>query len=354
MAFLQRIKKTYETHKFTASAIKEATALIKKGRFIEAIHLASEKNRYIRNPILEKKIVEWRYSAFNTLDMPQNRPDWPPVLHDPFPGLTTIPEITFSKLNSDRMGGAILHHGCIIVRGLATAEEASLLAKGINQAIDARKAFENRFSIKKTLPWYAPIPLSPESAVKKGRTFLTSDLGVLAADSPRMLFDFIDFFRRKKIDRIIGDYLGEYPMLSVGKTTLRRVPHDTSSYSEWHQDGAFLGSEVRTVNMWLALSHCGVDAPGIDIVPNRIPYVVQTGKLGTFLDWTVGFPLAESLAGEKGIAKPIFAPGDAVFFDHLLLHRTGAREGLKHDRLAIESWFFAPSTFPLNQEPIVI
>ena len=45
-------------------------------------------------------------------------------------------------------------------------------------------------------------------------------------------------------------YLGERPALSANKCTLRRVPVDTAT--NWHQDGAFLGEEMRTLNLWLA------------------------------------------------------------------------------------------------------
>ena len=38
--------------------------------------------------------------------------------------------------------------------------------------------------------------------------------------------------------------------------------------------------------------------------------------------------------------RPVFAPGDALLFDELLLHRTAAAARTQ-DRYAIESWFFA-------------
>ena len=33
-------------------------------------------------------------------------------------------------------------------------------------------------------------------------------------------------------------------------------------YADWHQDGAFLGEGISTLNLWLPLSDCGDDAPG--------------------------------------------------------------------------------------------
>ena len=66
-------------------------------------------------------------------------------------------------------------------------------------------------------------------------------------------------------------YLGERPVLSANKCTLRRVPLDTNT--DWHQDGAFLGEGIRALNVWIALTECGVDSPGMDLVPKRFDAV---------------------------------------------------------------------------------
>jgi hypothetical protein len=49
----------------------------------------------------------------------------------------------------------------------------------------------------------------------------------------------------------------------------------------------------------------------------------------------------------------VFAPGDALFFDEHLPHRTsvGADLGLRY---AIESWFVAPSSYPDKHLPVVL
>ena len=75
-------------------------------------------------------------------------------------------------------------------------------------------------------------------------------------------------------------------MLSANKCTLRRVPIDANT--DWHQDGAFLGAGIRALNVWLALSDCGVDAPGLDLVPRRFDDVLETGTGGAIFDWAVG------------------------------------------------------------------
>ena len=42
-----------------------------------------------------------------------------------------------------------------------------------------------------------------------------------------------------------------------------------------------------------------------------------------------------------------------MMFDELFLHRTAVDESMTQCRYAIESWFFAPSGYPVGQVPLV-
>jgi hypothetical protein len=150
---------------------------------------------------------------------------------------------------------------------------------------------------------------------------------------------------------VIAGYLGERPALAVDKCTLRKVPLDTST--DWHQDGAFLGSGIRTVNLWVALTRCGEDAPGLDIVPARLDGIVETGTEGATFQWSVGQGVVDKVATAAPVRRPVFEPGDALFFDDLFLHRTAIDAAMTHERHAIESWFFAPSVYPEKYVPMV-
>jgi hypothetical protein len=57
------------------------------------------------------------------------------------------------------------------------------------------------------------------------------------------------------------------------------------------------------------------------------------------------FTVAEVLH-DPPVVRPVFEPGDALLFDHLLVHRTGTAEGMQEVRYAVENWFFAPSAYP--------
>ena len=156
--------------------------------------------------------------------------------------------------------------------------------------------------------------------------------------------------------QVVGPHFGEPAVLSVRKWVLRCVEPDNGAESGWHQDGRFLGDEsIRTVNLWIALSDCGdgADAPGIEIVAANDREIYPTGTHGAVFDWIVGQELVDELGQTRPVVCPRFAAGDAIFFDHYNLHRTGF--GLSHseNRYAVESWFFAGSTAPTKQQPLL-
>ena len=51
--------------------------------------------------------------------------------------------------------------------------------------------------------------------------------------------------------------------------------------------------------------------------------------------------------------SPRYDPGDAMLFDEMVIHRTNTDHAMEGVRYSIESWFFAPSTYPEGQVPIV-
>ena len=188
--------------------------------------------------------------------------------------------------------------------------------------------------------WYSPFP-GRDASVNLMRVWLRTKGGVLTGDSPRATFEVADVFTAHGIDRLAEEYLGQPPIISLDKWTIRRG--EVENGIEWHQDGSFLGAEVRALNVWLALSECGVDAPSLDVVPRRFDEIVATGTEGASYSWSVSDEVAAREAGPGGWIRPRFGPGDALLFDDKLLHRTGGSPGMTQTRYAIETWLFAPA-----------
>lgn len=110
--------------------------------------------------------------------------------------------------------------------------------------------------------------------------------GVMAVEAPSVAEALLQFYDRHGIKDLLSAYFDEPPCLSVKKWVLRRSKLPVSS-SEWHQDGAFMGTDINSVNLWIPLTECGGEtgAPGMDVVPRRL-YEVGTAE-GSVSNWTV-------------------------------------------------------------------
>jgi hypothetical protein len=299
--------------------------------------------------------VRLRHDAYP--DLPAARDElWPRHHADPFPQLSgRAPEVAAAELGADLLGGSIQHHGCLLVRGLFAPARVAQLVDDLDRGFAAREAASRGVPPLETTPWYVPFePGPPSPPLWTDREWARQLGGILVADSPNALFNVIEALEAARIPQVVGDYLGEALALSANKCVLRRVSPDVRS--SWHQDGAFLGGDIRTVDVWVALSDCGgdTDAPGLEIVPRRLERVVGTDGPDTEVQYAVtSAQLAHALDGLES-QMPTFAPGDALLFDHLLLHTTASRPGLSRERCALETWIFTPSTFPSGYVPLAL
>ncbi len=307
----------------------------------------SAENREARDVERERRIRRLRHLAgIRLIEDPPPRPDHVAPAAEGLRDGSGLPEVAPDELTAPRLRAGILEGGCLLVRGLVPEHEAVRLADEIETTFQARETL--RAGGSPPPGYYEEIEPEPPFDFQ-ARSWVGDSGGVAAVDSPRMLFDMLETFERAGLRRVIGEYLGEEPVISFQKCTLRKA--EPTSGGEWHQDGAFL-SNPRALNVWLALSHCGDDAPGMDIVPRRLEEIAPTGTDGALFDWSVSQAVAEELAGEAGIMRPIFERGDVLFFDDLFLHKTAADPRMPNPRYAIESWFFGPSGYPPDYSPL--
>jgi hypothetical protein len=309
----------------------------------EQIELLTQQNRESPDVELEREILRQRQLAGTGLQQQARKRR---KLIKPDDGALTsdadLPEITPDQLSAGLIRAALLRHGAVIVRGLVDREAALSLADGVSRAYSERDRFLEK--IPPEPGYYEELQPEPPNEPIPHRTAVKLGAGLLAADAPRVAFEMFEAFGRAGLRDIVQDYLGEPPAIAANKTTLRKV--DPEIPGAWHQDGKFLG-DVNSLNLWLSLSRCGDIAPGLDLVPRRLDHIVEAGIGGDgFETIVVTQEQAEELAGDAGIVRPIFEPGDAIFFDHLYLHQTASDPSMPNPRFAIENWFFGPSAFP--------
>jgi len=178
------------------------------------------------------------------------------------------------------------------------------------------------------------------------RHFVSAGAGVLAVDSPRPFYRYLECLTDAGIAKLLQEYFDERPLLSAKKTTLRRTPPD--AVAGWHQDPRSFSESVRALNIWAAFSPSGVDAPSLDIFANRFDALVEPGVADILDDDTA------ANGGIETVEQPVFELGDAVLFDETAMHRTGANKSMTQTRCAIEMWFFAASMFPRQQVPLMM
>jgi hypothetical protein len=306
-------------------------------------------NRDSGDRAVERRILELRHLAgIQALAEAGDRPDYVAPDGDALPD-GPLPAISPADLTPGLLRAGILRDGAVLVRGAVTPEASRALADGIEQAFRDRVAYNEGNPPADSL--YEEFQPQPGFAQLTERNWIEAGGGVLAADSPRLMFEMLDAFEMIGLNRVIEDYLGEPAAVSAEKCTLRKA--DPSVGGAWHQDGNFMG-DVRALNVWLSLSRCGDEAPGLDIVPKRIDYLVEAGTDGAPLSYVISPAKAEEAAGDVGVIRPIFEPGDVLLFDDLFLHQTGSDPSMPNPRYAIESWFFGASGFPADYAPLAV
>lgn len=347
-----------------ADLVDQAGHLLADGQSREAVDLLTAANRGVGDPRLEEELVRLRHRAVaHAVTPPSSRdldlPDptaWTaapvrPAAGAPLVAEGQMAEVQASELTADRLAAALGHHGCLLVRGLLDRDTADQLREDADAAFTAARRADDGAPASDTSPWYVPFEADP--AYRFGiidRAFARHGDGVLSVESPRALAHIVAALHASGLGPVLADYLGEWPMLSAKKSTLRRAT--PRSLTGWHQDGAFMGTDIKTVNAWIALTACGERAPSIDVFCRTFDHVVEPGTEDAEWNWSVGDQVAARI-GLELVHRPVCEPGDAVLFDHLTLHRTGVDPEMTEERVAIESWFFAPSTYPGQQIPIL-
>lgn len=312
-------------------------------------------NRTAPDPATEKRIVQLRHEAFAQLGgngVAAGAETQPPENELPRPD--GLPEVNADELSAEAIRDGILGGGSLLIRGLIDPERAERMRHGIDRTFELRDALMQGADVAETTPWFdpfAPGPDYPPDAAQWNRMKLGGH-AVWAPDSPRMMFELIDAFDEAGLTRVVTEYLGERPALSMNKSVLRRVSPESGT--DWHQDGAFLGKGIRTCNVWIALSRCGDVAPGLDIVGRRYDEIVATGTEGAVFPWAVSPQVVEETREGAEVARPVFEAGDALLFDHYCLHRTAVDPAMTEDRYATETWCFAPSVYPEKTVPLVL
>jgi Phytanoyl-CoA dioxygenase (PhyH) len=321
--------------------VTDADRLVTDGRVVEAVDVLAAAYRRDPEPALAIRLIDLRQEATRALEPGPGRSPWPPSYDDPFPHVSgKLPEIDVADLTPDVLGGAVAHHGALVVRRLFDGGQVSRSVEAIHTAQTWRDT-DKRGADKAGDAWYRPFPCT-ERRDRVLRGMVAKGGGLWLADSPASAAQVLDDLASTCVIDVITSHLAERPFFSLQKSTLRRTA-PIENLVAWHQDGSFLDAGVRAVNVWVALSRCGGDhpSPGLEVIPRRIGEILPVEAV--VYPNAISFDLVEEIASETPTVRPEFGPGDALLFDELFLHRTHLSAFMTEDRYALECWFFAPS-----------
>jgi hypothetical protein len=105
----------------------------------ERIDALSHENRAARDPQIERRLVGLRHRAgLELTGRPAADLDYPAPDFDRLSNGSGVPEVEPDELTPGLLRAAILRRGCLLVRGLVDAGQATRLAEGIDRAFEAR------------------------------------------------------------------------------------------------------------------------------------------------------------------------------------------------------------------------
>lgn len=326
-------------------ALEDAVALEAAGDHVAAIDLLSAASRVSPDGRLLHRLLDLRHAATSALSATPREP-WPPEDEDPFPDVVgRPPEIDAADLTGSILGGAVRHHGSLVVRGLFDARQVGSCRRAIDEVQRHRDAGGELPGARR---WFRPWR-SGEFLDGVLRNQVWKQGGTWLADSPASTELVLRSLRDSGALDAITDHFGERPLFSLQKSTLRRSAPELR-LAAWHQDGSFLGDHARAMNVWVALTPCGGDrpTPGLEIVPGRVDEILPQD--GGLVQSSISDATVLAAAGDHPPMCPVFEPGDALLFDERMAHRSHLSEGMTDFRYAIECWFFAPANFAVDYQ----
>ncbi len=314
------------------------------GRLRDAIDVLTQTNARERDLGHEQLLISLRHElGLATCADPPPAREAPergaPVELTGFP-----PEVDAADLARVDLRAALRDQDCVLVRGLVDADHVARLRHDIDRAFDS---YVEPFS---PLPddgdgYFSPYNTASDLPMIRDWLFKTG--AMMATDSPPSFFDLMEVLETAGVIELMTAYFGQRPVISSDKTTLRRVM--AGAGIEWHQDSAFMGPEYPAANLWISLADT-TDSPGLELVQGPLGRVVETGTKDASYPLSVGAEVVEAMHDTAPVVSPWFGAGDALIFGGLLLHRTSPDPSPTQPRYATETWFFAPDSFPDQQQ----
>lgn len=139
--------------------------------------------------------------------------------------------------------------------------------------------------------------------------------------------------------------LGPEVALLQYSTLRRQSPVGGNPPVPFHQDAMFLGNRRKALNLWMPLTPCGENHPGLEVISHPVEVLwesdwVQQEKTPTLQAGYDALAIAperlEAAFAPDDFWHPVMQPGDVLVFSNLTLHRTFLHPAMNQPRISLE------------------
>ena len=140
----------------------------------------------------------------------------------------------------------------------------------------------------------------------------------------------------QSIKSIVNVFMPNVTSYRAYKTIFRPTQNANSHRKtnwQWHQDAKF-HSTLNDITIWIPLSRCGLEAPGLEflkVANSREIMAIDEGE-----NWYIKTELQKSLEEKYERYSPEFNIGDCVVFNSYAIHRTFVTSGMDQDRTSFD------------------
>ena len=211
---------------------------------IEQVARLTDTNLRAPDSRIEHDLVQLRLEIFARQRLGRHPgPPLPRTPAAPLPGYE-LPVVRAESLTTETLRHSIAQRGALLVRSLLHEEHIAVLRAAIDATLDAQDLCDAAgWPVDHDQPWYVPQDIIPRAS----RDFVRADGCVLAVESPRGLTQLLSILHAVGVVELTSRFFGERPVLSPQKTTFRRAAPGPDDRRGWHQDGHFLGAEIRVL-----------------------------------------------------------------------------------------------------------
>lgn len=250
----------------------------------------------------------------------------------------TLPDFFPEELTPERVTESFNTYGCLLVRQLIPVT----WRQGLEELAESAFAVAANKYAKGQMP-----PHIYQYYYRHGHVIPEGEAEAPYAQS------LLNLIGSPLMGQIIRPILGEQSLLLPYAVITRQGPALPHAPLPFHQDADFIGTDPLMFTCWVPLTPCGEDAPGLEIVPIPQPFWLHQPLMSRYIEgensnYAISginsLGLSERF-GARDFWRPVMEPGDALFFTHLIIHRTWSLPTMVHTRQNI-SFRLAHASYP--------